>query len=204
MITSLKTPLLVFLAAGCALAACWASAPPAALAQDTIQLPAVTPAGGKPLLEALAARHSDRTFNPDTALTDKQLSELLWSAFGVNRPDGKRTIPTAHGRSELSVFAVLKTGVYLYDPAANTLTLALAGDHTTKYAKSPLTVLYAAPDNLTGAFHAGSAYQNVGLYCASEGLANVVRTTGADELKGRLSLPEGFQVLVVQSIGLPG
>ncbi|MDR1042252.1 MAG: nitroreductase family protein [Deltaproteobacteria bacterium] len=181
----------------------WTISPSPAQAQDTIQLPAVQATGGKPLLEAMAARHSERSFKED-ALSDKQLSEILWSAFGITRDDGKRTVPTSRGRNELAVYAVLKAGVYLYDPAKNALTLALAGDHTAKFAKSPLTVLYAGPDNMTGAFHAGSAYQNVGLYCASEGLANVVKSTGADELKGRLTLPDGYQVLVVQSIGLPG
>jgi hypothetical protein len=178
-------------------------AAPEAMAQDTIQLPAVQASGGKPLMDALAARHSERSFKED-ALSEKQLSELLWAAYGVNREDGKRTVPTARGRNELAVYAVLKTGVYLYDPAKNALTLALAGDHTGDYAKSPLTVLYAAPDNVMGGMHVGSAYQGAGLYCASEGLANVVKSTGADNLKGQLVLPEGFQVLVVQSVGLPG
>ncbi|MDR1037644.1 MAG: nitroreductase family protein [Deltaproteobacteria bacterium] len=186
-----------------AIALSWSMSAPPAMAQDTVQLSAVEKTGGKPLMEALAARHSERSFKED-ALTDKQLSEILWAAYGVNREDGKRVIPTSRGRNELAVYAVLKTGVYLYDPAQNALTLALAGDHTAKYAKSPLTVLYAAPDNTTGGFHAGSAYQGVGLYCASEGLANVVKSTGADELKGQLTLPDGFQVLVVQSIGQPG
>jgi nitroreductase len=197
--SSTRGALAVLLAAGM-----WAAAtPPAAVAQDSIQLPAVTASGGKPLMEALGARHSDRSFK-EGALTEKQLAEILWAAYGVNREDGKRTIPTARGRNELAVYAVLKTGVYLYDPAGNRLTLELAGDHTELYAKSPLTLLYAGPDDTRGALHAGSAYQNAGLYCASEGLANVVKTTGADALDGRLKLPDGYRVLVVQSVGLPG
>jgi hypothetical protein len=156
-----------------------------------------------PLNEALASRASNRSFSPQ-ALDDKDLSQILWSAFGVTRDDGKRTIPTARDRKELAVYAVLTTGVYLYNAENNTLTLALEGDFTKKYANSPLTLLYAAPDNKFGALHAGSAYQSVGLYCASANLANVVKTTGADELKGQLKLPDDYQVLVVQSIGHKG
>ncbi|MDR1080398.1 MAG: SagB/ThcOx family dehydrogenase [Deltaproteobacteria bacterium] len=181
----------------------WTMSAPPAMAQDTIQLPAVEKTGGMPLLEALAARHSERGIKED-ALSEKQLSEILWSAFGVNRDDGKRVIPTARGKNELAVYAVLTTGVYLYDPAKNVLTLELAGDHTADYEKSPLTLLFAAPDNVVGGLHAGSAYQGAGLYCASAGLANVVKGTGADNLKGQLKLPDGFEVLVVQLIGLPG
>ena len=93
--------------------------------------------------------------------------------------------------------------MYVYDAAKNLLSLALAGDFTKKYGSSPLTLLYAAPNNVMGGLHAGSAYQGVGLYCASEGLSNVVKTTGADALKGQLPLPSGYEVLVVQSVGLP-
>jgi hypothetical protein len=180
----------------------WGGTAQVAIAQDTIKLPDPVKTGGLPLFDALAARKSTRDFKTDD-LTQEQLSGILWSAFGVNREDGKRTIPTSRGRNELAVYAVLKTGVYLYDATANTLTLALPGDQTAKYAKSPLTLLYAGPNEVVGGFHAGAAYQSVGLYCAAAGLANVVKTTGADELKGQLKLPDGYAVLVVQSIGLP-
>ncbi|MDR2339401.1 MAG: nitroreductase family protein [Deltaproteobacteria bacterium] len=192
-----------FLKAALAVAVALGLMATSAMAQDSIQLPAPAKTGGKPLFDAMSARKSDRNFKPDE-LTPAQLSGILWSAFGITRDDGKRTIPTARGRNELQVYAVLKTGVYLYDAESNTLKLALAGDFTQEYAKSPLTLLYAAPNEVLGGLHAGSAYQSVGLYCASEGLANVVKVTGADELKGKLKLPSGYEVLVVQSIGLPG
>jgi hypothetical protein len=173
------------------------------MAQDQIKLPEVTKSGGKPLFDTLATRHSTRDFKASATLSEKQLSELLWAAVGINRPDGKRTIPTARGKNEIQVYAVLPSGVYLYDPEKLTLDLALAGDHTKDYGKSPVTFLYAAPESVMGGLHAGSAYQNAGLYCASENLANVVKTTGADNLKGQLKLPDGYAVLVVQSVGLP-
>jgi hypothetical protein len=171
---------------------------------EVITLPDPQKSGGMPLFEALANRHSNRGFRPDT-LSLQHISNILWCAFGVNRSDGSRTIPTSHGYKELAVYAVIAKGVYLYDADHNTLTKVLNGDRTLDYGGAPLTLLYSAPtkDGPVGGFHAGSAYQGVGLYCASEGLANVVKTTGANNLAGELPVQEGWPVLVVQSIGFP-
>jgi len=177
-----------------------------ALAQESkvLQLPEPTKTGGIPLFNALATRKSHRGFSP-VALPLEQLSTLLWAAFGVNRPDGQRTIPTAHDRRNLNIYTVLPSGVWLYDAEKNNLTLVLKEDRTGSYGGSPLTLLYASStlEGPVGALQAGSAYQNVGLFCASESLANVVKTTGVDVLKNELTLPEGYQVMVVQSIGQP-
>ncbi|MDR1111216.1 MAG: nitroreductase family protein [Deltaproteobacteria bacterium] len=179
------------------------SAAPRLLAADAIVLPQPTMTGGAPLMEALSKRKSHRGFQPQ-ALSPQSLGDILWAAFGVNRDGGRRTIPTSHGNNELAVYAVLPSGVFLYDPLAHRLDLVLSGDRTMEYGGAPLTLLYAAPTNgPVGGFHAGSAYQNVGLLCASEGLANVVKTSGVDALRGELVPAEGWQVLVVQSIGLP-
>jgi hypothetical protein len=170
---------------------------------QTLTLPFPVKTGGLPLNDALNKRHSDRKFQA-APLSLPQISQILWSAFGVNREaSSMRTIPTAHNRQNLAVYAVLPDGVWLYDAAQNQLTLQLAGNFTSLYGESPLTLLYAAPisDGVVGGLHAGSAYQSVGLYCASEGLANVVKTTGIDALLDKLTLIEGYKVLVVQSIG---
>jgi hypothetical protein len=49
--------------------------------------------------------------------------------------------------------------------------------------------------------HLGSLYQNAGLYCASAGLANVVKANGKDALKGKLPLPKNYEVFIIHSIG---
>jgi hypothetical protein len=169
----------------------------------TITLPQPKKTGGAPLMEALAKRKSHRSFQAQS-LTLQQLSDILWAAFGINREDGKKTIPTSHGNNEMAVYAVLSSGVYLYDQKTNSLGKILSGDFTMEYGGAPLTLLYAAPTNgPVGGFHAGSAYQNVGLYCASEGLANVVKTSGVAALKDALKPESDWKVLVVQSIGYP-
>lgn len=168
-----------------------------------MSLPEPATTGGKALMDVLSMRQSQRKVSAK-AVPEQDLSNMLWAAWGVNRADGKRTIPTARNRQELEVLAVLESGVWRYDAAGKELVLALSGDHRGKYGGAPLTLLYAAPEDLPyGGMHAGSAYQNVALYCASAGLANVVKTTGAKELKNSLKLPSGYRVLVVQSVGWP-
>ena len=61
----------------------------------TIPLPAPETTGGKPLMEVLASRCSDREFST-APLPPQLLSNLLWAASGVSRADsGKRTAPSA-------------------------------------------------------------------------------------------------------------
>lgn len=170
---------------------------------ETVSLPAPGKTGGMPLMEALAARSSNRRFS-EKPVDAQTLSDLLWATWGINRPDGRRTAPTGMNRQEIRVYAALDSGVWLYDAAKNRLVLALAQDTRAKFGGSPVTLLYAVPkgDAFSG-MHAGSLYQNAGLFCASAGLANVVKRPGADALKGVLPLPGGYEVLIVQSIGWP-
>lgn len=168
-----------------------------------ITLPKPQMTGGKPLMEALAARAASRSFS-DRPVPEQVLSDLLWATWGINRPDGRRTAPTARNTQDIQVYAVLESGVWLYDAAANELVLALGGDARKKFGGAPVTLLFAVPEkDRFGFMHAGSLYQNAGLFCASAGLANVVKATGADALQGDLPLPAGYVVPIVQSIGWP-
>ena len=54
-------------------------------AMRQIALPAPERIGGMPLMEAIAARHSAREFSPKQ-LPLPMLSNLLWAADGINRP----------------------------------------------------------------------------------------------------------------------
>ena len=169
----------------------------------TISLPKPDTLGGKPLMQALSLRKSDRTFST-RSLSDQDLSNLLWACWGVNRSDGRRTVPTAQNSQRVAVYVALETGVWLYDGAKNELTLALEDDTRRKFGNWPTTLLFAAPgDDRAAGMHVGSLYQNAGLYCASAGLSNVVKLTGSDALDGILKLPQGYKVFVVHSIGYP-
>ncbi len=187
------------------LAAAGFSAPQAGAAEgEKWNLPKPAASGGMPLMEALAKRQSNRSFS-DKALSEQMVSDLLWAAWGVNRSDGKHTAPTANNKQEVMVMAVLESGVWLYDPAGNSMTKIMSADHRGTFGGAPLSLLYAAPANSDVAgLHIGSIYQNAGLFCASAGLANVVKSTGRDALKsGQLALPKGYRVFIVHSIGWP-
>ncbi|MDR3048976.1 MAG: nitroreductase family protein [Elusimicrobiota bacterium] len=168
---------------------------------NILELPAAQKTGGKPLMDALSLRKGERAMT-NKALTLQQLSNLLWSAWGINRSDGRRTIPTGMNKQEAAVYVVLETGVWLYDAQKNHLIQKLNQDVRSKYSPAGVTLLYAVPaKDSFGKMHAGSMYQNAALYCASEGLANVVKASGSDALKGILSLPSGYEIVIIQAIG---
>ena len=148
--------------------------------------------GGKPLMLALKDRKSTREFAPGE-LSAQELSDLLWAACGINRPDsGLRTAPTAKNMQEIDVYVVKAEGVYLYDAGTNMLMPVLKGDIRESTGKQPF--VKDAPINLIfvadlsrmrgmsaqdadfyAATDTGFVSQNVYLYCASAGLATVVR-----------------------------
>jgi len=192
----------------------------AAVAQELqpIALPPPQMAGGLPLLQALRERQSQRAFAPD-ALPPQVLSNLLWAAWGISRPDsGKRTAPSAMNRQEMDVYVVLAQGAYLYEPKAHQLLPVAAGDlralaGTQSYvAGAPVNLVYVArgatgstEDQLIfGGAHAGFISENVYLFCASEGLATVVRASvKRDALAQALKLGPDRKIILAQTVGYP-
>ena len=187
---------------------------------STIALPEVDSHGGMPLLEALAARRSAREFAPDP-LPLSILAGLLWAAYGINRPDGGRTAPTAINAQEIDVFAALPSGAYRYDAARNALILVAPTDvrRVTGYQdfvdEAPLDLVYVAdhtrmrmvPAGQRGSYSsaaAGAICQNVYLYAAANGLATVIRAwIDRDAIAEALGLTHDQQVLFSQTVGYP-
>jgi len=206
MKTLLKTASV--LAALCAFATASTSLP-----AQNITLPTPQKTGGMPLMEALAKRSSARTFDTARELTPQQMSSLLWAGFGINRDDGRRTAPSASNKQENDLYVLLKTGAYLYDAKAGTLVLVAAGDQrelggTQAFAKTaPLTVLIVADtarasNREMASADAGFISQNMYLYCASEGLATVVRASvDRSKIAAALSLKPSQWVVLGQSVG---
>ena len=185
----------------------------------TLELPAPQKTGGMPLMEALAKRKTARSFDAKE-LPVQQLSNLLWASFGINRPDGKRTAPSAKNWQEVDLYVLLKSGAFLYEAKAHRLNPILAEDiralgGTQAFVKNaPVTLLFVADlaradgeaSQRRELAHAdvGFISQNVYLYCASEGLATGVRA-GMDRAALGLKLklrPEQLLVLA-QSVGYP-
>lgn len=186
----------------------------------TIVLPPPPRSGGLPLMEALAARASAREFAPD-ALPSEQLSALLWAAWGVNREGGGRTAPSALDAQEIDLYVALPEGAYLYDAAAHALRLVAPADlrGVTGYQDfvddAPLDLVFVADHGRMGlvpvaqresyaSVAAGAIAQNVYLYCASAGLATVIRAwIDRGAIAEALGLPHEHQVLLSQTVGRP-
>jgi hypothetical protein len=183
---------------------CWLCAS-AAIAAQTMQLPAPDKEGGMPLMKALAERKSTKSFS-DKAVSVQDLSNLLWAAWGANRPDGRRTVPTARNSQGVEVYVALESGVWRYDGVKHLLEQALSGDMRDKVGGAPVVLLLAAPaeDQWAGA-HIGSIYQNAGLYCSSAKMACVVlgNTKVVDGLKDSLALPKDYRIYAALAAGRP-
>jgi len=174
---------------------------------ENIVLPAPETTGGKPLMQAMAERKTEREF-ADKPVSAKDLSNILWAAYGFNRP-GKRTIPTARNEQGMDVYVLTADGAFLYNAKDNVLEQVVKKDLRDLLGpqdfarKAPLTLLFVEKQHKYAGMHAGSAYQNVGLYCASAGLNNVVRGMyDADGLAKALNLGDR-EVIVTQTVGYP-
>lgn len=121
-----------------------------------VTLPAPQKTGGMPLMEALAARQTIRNFS-DQKLPPQVLSDLLWAAFGVNRPEGQgprgkigRTAPSAMNMQEIDLYVAMPEGVYLYEAVPHKLTPVVAKDvrpiaaRRPEWAKAPVILIYVA------------------------------------------------------------
>jgi nitroreductase len=186
-----------------------------------IKLPAPKMDGGMPLMQALKARHSEREFGTEK-LSPQVLSNLLWAAWGINRPDGHRTAPSASNKQEIDVYVTLPDGAFVWDAKTNTLNPVAAGDLRGATGSQPfaataaLNLVYVADMSKAGrpatdpqqamniGADAGVIVQNVYLFCASEGLVSVVRASvPKDALAKQLKLRDTQAIILAQSVGYP-
>jgi nitroreductase len=194
--------------------------PPVGAATTTLKLPPCNASGGMPLMEALRKRESQREFSPQ-ALQDQTLSDLLWASAGINRPGlGGRTAPSAMNSQEVQLYVALPQGLFRYEPIAHVLQLEAATDvrRVTGYQDfvdtAPLDLVYVAdharmklvPAAQREAYAfaaAGAMAQNVYLYCASAGLATVIRAWfDRHALSQAMGLQADEQLLLAQTVGV--
>jgi hypothetical protein len=194
--------------------------PPVGTAATTIALPSPHRSGGMPLMEALQKRESRREFAPQ-ALQEQTLSDLLWASAGINRPElAGRTAPSAMNSQEVQLYVALPQGLFRYEPTAHALHLEAATDvrRVTGYQDfvdtAPLDLIYVAdhsrmklvPAAQREAYAftaAGAMAQNVYLYCASAGLATVIRAWfDRHALSQAMGLEADQQLLLAQTVGI--
>lgn len=188
-------------------------------AQNLIKLPESDKTGGKPLMQALNERSSSRDFI-DKELTDQQLSNLLWAAFGINRKEtNKRTAPSSHNNQDIEIYLITKNGLFLYKPEEHALEKLSDMDMRSVAGKqnfvkeAAVNLIYVSNfkklgkasievKRMTAATHCGFIGQNVYLYCASEGLISVFRAwINKEKIAKELNLPENYEVIYSQSVG---
>lgn len=192
-----------------------------AAGSDPLPLPKPQVEGGKPLMKALKERASSRAFSSEK-LPLQLLSNLLWAACGINRPDsGKRTAPSARNWQEIDVYVTSADGLFLFEPRTHVLKPVLSEDIRAltgiqPFVKDvPLNLIYVADyarvsqdspadqDRYTAA-DAGFISQNVYLFCASEGLATVVRgLIDREALAKKMGLRPDQKIILAQSVGYP-
>ena len=193
----------------------------AMLAQDLkpVVLPPPQTDGGRPLMQVLKERKTSREFGSEK-LSPQILSNLLWAAFGINRPEGKRTAPSAMNWQEIDIYAATADGLFIYDAKANQLKPVLAQDVRAAtgvqpfVAGAPLNLIYvadlaktsgsASDTELYTSADAGFIAQNVYLFCASEGLATVVRgSVDRAALAKVMKLRPEQKIVLAQTVGYP-
>ena len=189
------------------------------LLAESILLPPPQKTGGMPLMEALAKRSTSRAFATNE-LSSQQISSLLWAAFGINRPDGKRTAPSAMNFQETDIYVLLKSGAYVYSAASNQLNQVVAEDIRAlggiqAFVKdAPVTLVFVADLAKSGGNNEGNRNfasidvgyisQNVYLFCASEGLATGARALVDQKALGeKLKLRPDQLIVLAQSVGYP-
>ncbi len=186
-----------------------------------IKLLAPRTESGKPLMQTLKERKSAREFSSED-LPLQIISDLLWAACGINRADiGGRTAPSAMNVQEIDIYVVKAEGLYVFDPKANILVPVAAGDLRGLTGKqpfvkdAPVNFIYVADlakmSKMSGddadfyaATDTGFISQNVYLYCASEGLATVVRgLINKPALAQAMKLRPDQKIILVQTVGYP-
>ncbi|MGB5421400.1 MAG: SagB/ThcOx family dehydrogenase [Desulfobacterales bacterium] len=184
-------------------------------------LPSPSTGDGRSLMSALKNRKSTRSFSSQP-LPQQMLSDLLWAAFGVNRPDsGYRTAPSPMNTQEIEIYLTTASGLYLYDASFHQLVQLTTEDIRSLCGKqrfvanAPLNLIYVADFSKLGdrednkklfyaAADTGFISQNVYLFCAAFGLGTVVRDwIDRPVLAEKIQLRKEQRIILAQTVGYP-
>ncbi|MDR0765964.1 MAG: SagB/ThcOx family dehydrogenase [Odoribacteraceae bacterium] len=196
---------------------------PLAQAQELkeIKLNAPDKTRGSAVMKALSERASSRAMS-ERELSLQDLSDLLWAAYGVNRPDGRRTAPTAKNDQDIDLYVCLPAGTYLYDARNSLLKPVISGDLRPvlaagqDFVKHAPVVLLIVSDysrfkmndversRLWGAMDGGIVSQNINIFCAAVGLVTVPRAyMDQPKLKEILGLSDTQMPVLNNPVGYP-
>jgi nitroreductase len=169
---------------------------------------------GFSVMKALSLRASATKFDT-TNLNLQDLSDLLWAADGINRPEiGKRTAPSAMNAQDIDVYLFNNSGVYLYNASKQVLDLVVDGDNRELFPNRPgsatpsvicllvsdISRFRSGSDSLKMVWagdDAGIVSQNISIFCASVGFATRPRSSmDQQKLRALLKL-ENSQFLML-------
>ena len=185
---------------------------------EPIKLSAPQTKGGKAIMEAFNDRRSDREYS-SKELSIEDISNLLWAACGINRPDGRRTSPTARNMQEIDVYLLNKDGAYLYVPQENLLRPIYTGDLREALANgqdfvksSPICLLivgdvskFGEPNDRSTKMmfcDGGIVSQNINMFCAGHNLATVTRGMMDEKvLRNALKLTDTQYLILNNPVG---
>ncbi|MEA3471267.1 MAG: SagB/ThcOx family dehydrogenase [Thermodesulfobacteriota bacterium] len=190
--------------------------------EKIIELPEPVLKGKMPFEEALAARRSVRDF-ANVHLTEKEISQLLWSAQGITRPWGGRTAPSAGALYPIEMYIVLSEGLFRYVSRGHKLVRisdqklfrplaeAALGQECVRSAPAVIviTVVYERTEQKYGKrgeryvkMEVGHAAENILIQAVSLGLGAVpIGAFYDDRVSEVLNLPESHKPLYLIPVG---
>jgi SagB-type dehydrogenase family enzyme len=182
---------------------------------DLLALPPFEKTSAFALEKALLARKSVKSYDPGRKLSKDEISRLLWAASGVNREDGRRTVPSAMAKYPVDVLVALPEGVYLYEPKGHQLKKVVSEDiretipKQEGFKKAPMTVLYVIDKDKTPSgklewadLEIGCIGQNIFLEATSLGLGSCIyANVNYETVAKTLGLKENQLLRIVQSVG---
>jgi len=181
---------------------------------QSIKLPAPQTTGGVPTLEAIENRASAVSGQfPTGAISQQELSTLLWAAGGRNRGGKGWTVPTAMGLDPyVSIYVASKDGMFLYNGKDHALEQLSAGDARAKvsaqaFANSAPCILVFVTKGKEGAAYfgqtlVGAMTQNV--YLASQSLnigARFMATMQQESVRKELKLADDDVAVSIMPLG---
>jgi len=157
---------------------------------------------GEVIMQALAKRQSTRAFS-DKELSLTDISDLLWAADGINRPEkGLRTAPSSRNRQDIFLYISCAAGSFAYNHKENTLEKVSDTDCRSDKIAPLIIYIVANSDDPSTGIDAGLVSQNISLFCSGVGLATVCRTSMDKKAVAEgLKLPDGYRPVINHPVG---
>jgi SagB-type dehydrogenase family enzyme len=174
---------------------------------------------GLPFMETLSIKASVLDWS-DKELNLQDLSDLMWAANGLNRPQEKKyTASSAQNAHDVNIYVFMKDGVYIYDAEKHALNPVLNGDYRSQLLSPPplsnppiqlilisdSSSFIMGSDDLKyelGAIDTGIVSQNISLFCAATGIKTRPRSSmDKEKIKKLLKLKDTQHVFLNHPIG---